>query len=98
MVSPFEAMWGQKPNLHNLCLFGCKSQVYILDTVWEKLESKTKDCIFLGYTGGEKTKVFNYMAIKKWFVLQDVMVESMRLDLELVVGSFFGYQSKKQYH
>lgn len=24
-ISLFEAMWGQKPNLHNLPLFGCKS-------------------------------------------------------------------------
>lgn len=48
-ISPFEAMWGQKPNLHNLPLFRCKSHVHILDTLKGKLDPKTKDCIFLEY-------------------------------------------------
>lgn len=45
-MSSFEAMWGQKPNLHNLPLFGCKLQVHVLDTGRGKLDPKTKDCIF----------------------------------------------------
>jgi hypothetical protein len=58
----FEAMWGHKPNLHNLPLFGCKSQVHVLDTLRRKLNPKMKDCIFLGYAEGLKASVFERVA------------------------------------
>lgn len=63
MVSPFEAMWRQKSNLHNLSLIGYKSQVHITDNLQRKLYPKTKDYIFLGYAEGVKAEVFEHVAI-----------------------------------
>lgn len=57
-ISPFKVMLEQKPNLHNLPLFGCKSVVHILDTLRGKLDPKTKDYIFLGYAERVKARVF----------------------------------------
>jgi transposase InsO family protein len=84
-VSPFKAMWGQKPNLYDLFLFGCKSQVHIHDTLTGKLNPKTKDCIFLGYAKGVKVGVFEGMAIVQQFVSRDTVVRSVRLNSERIV-------------
>lgn len=61
-MSPFKGMWGQKANLHNSPLFGCRSQVHIFDTLREKLDPTTKDYIFLGYAKGVKARVFEHVA------------------------------------
>jgi hypothetical protein len=68
MVSPFEAMWGQKPNFHNLPLFGCKFQVHISNTLHRKLDAQMKDNIFLEYAEGVKAGVFNHVASGQRFV------------------------------
>lgn len=91
MVSPFEAMWGQKPNLQDLPLFGCKLQVHVLDTLYWKLNPKTKDCIFLEYVEEVKAKIFKYVATSQRFVLQDAIVKNVRLNLKLVVEPSLGY-------
>lgn len=79
MISSFEAMWRQKPNLCNLFLFGCKAQVYILDDLCRKLNAKIKDCIFLGYAEGVKARVFEHLALGQQYILQDAIVKSVRL-------------------
>lgn len=88
-------MWGQIPNLHNLLLFGFKSHVHILDTLRGKLDPKTKDYIFLGYTEGVKVGVFEYVATSERLVLRDVVVRSVRLNLEQIAGSSPRYEGKK---
>jgi hypothetical protein len=94
-MSLFEAMWGEKPNLHNLPLFGCKSQVHVLDTPRGKLDPKTEDCIFLGYAEGVKARVFEHVATSQWFVLRDAVVGSVRLDSEPIARGSLEYQGKR---
>lgn len=77
MVSSFEAISGQKPNLYNLPLFGCKLHVHISDTLQGKFDPKIKDCIFLGYAEGVKAKIFEHVATCQRFVLRDAIVKSM---------------------
>jgi hypothetical protein len=93
-MSPSKAMWGQKPNLHNLSLFGCSSQVHVLDTLRGKLDPKTKDCIFLGYAEGVKAGVFEHVAIGQRFVSRDAVVGSVRLNSEPIVGEPYAHQGK----
>lgn len=94
MVSPFEEMKGQKLNLLNLSLFGCKLQVHVPNTFQRKLDSKTKGFIFLGYMEEVKAGVFKHVATGQQFVLQDTIVKSMKLNSKLIVGPCLKYQSK----
>jgi hypothetical protein len=93
-MSPFEAMWGQKPNLHNLHLFGCSSQVHVPDTLRGKLDPKTKDCIFLGYAEGVKADVFEHVATGQRFVSRDAIVGSVRFNSEPIAGGPPAHQGK----
>lgn len=93
-TSPFEAMWGQKPNLHNLPIFGCKLQVHISDTLREKLNPKTKDCIFLEYAKGVKGGVFEYVATSERFVLRETIIRSVRLNFKSIARLSPRYQGK----
>lgn len=76
MTWPFKVMWGQKPNLNNLPLFGCKAHVYILDVFCGKLDAKTKDYIFLGYAEGVKAWVFLAIDAK-----QDMEIKQLDVNL-----------------
>jgi hypothetical protein len=48
--TPEEAFSGKKPNLSNLKVFGAKALVYIPKQLRKKLDGKTKECIFMGYS------------------------------------------------
>lgn len=89
-------MWRQKPNLHNLPLFRCKSEVHEPNTLREKLDPKTKECIFLGYAEGVKAGVFEHVVTCQRFVSRDDVVESVRLNSESIVGGSSTCQGKSQ--
>lgn len=88
-------MWGQKSNLHNFLVFGCKPQVHIPHTFREKLDPKTKDCIFFGYMEGIKVGVFKPVAIGKRFVSHNAIAGSVRLNSKPIARSSLGYQGKR---
>lgn len=96
MESPFKAIWGQKPNLHNLPLFRCKSQVHVPHIVRGKLDPKTKECIFLEYAEEEKADVFEHVATNQRFVSHDAIVGSMRLNSKPIAGGPPTCQDKNQ--
>jgi hypothetical protein len=52
MMSPFEALRSQKPDLRQLPLFGAMAIVHVPDEMHGKLEAKSKDCICLGFAAG----------------------------------------------
>jgi hypothetical protein len=88
---PFKAMWGHKPNLHNLPLFTYKSQVHDPNTLRRKLDRKTKDCIFLGYAKGVEARDFKHVANGQQFVSCDAIVGSVRLNSQAIAGGSLGY-------
>lgn len=94
-MSPFEAMWGHKPNLYNLPLFGWRSQVHVPETLRGKLDPKTKDCIFFGYAEGVKARIFKNVATSQRFVLRDAVVRSMRFNSKPIIRGLLGYQGKR---
>lgn len=94
IMSPFKAMWGQKPNLHNLPLFKCKSQVHVPDTLRRKLDPKAKECIFLGYAEGVKGGVFKHVATGQRFVSHDSVVGNVRLNFEPIARGSPTHQGK----
>lgn len=88
-------MWGQKSNLYNLLLFGYKSQVHISNTLREKLDLKTKNCIFLGYAEGVKVGVFKHVTTGQRFVLHDAIDGSVRLNSKPITKFSPKYQGKR---
>ena len=47
-VTPFKALNGSKPAVHNLKVFGCKSFSHIPKENRRKLDAKAIKCIFIG--------------------------------------------------
>lgn len=77
-------------------MFGCRSQIHVLDTLREKLDPKTKECIFLGYAEGVKVGVLEHVAIGQRFVLCDAVVGSMRLNSKPIAGGSLAYHGKNK--
>ena len=50
----YEAFTGEKPNLNNLCRFGCIAFAHVPKNKRKKLDSKARKCILLRY--GPRTK------------------------------------------
>ena len=53
-MTPFEALTGERPNVEHLKTFGCVAYAHIPKDERQKLDSKARKCIFLGY--GTDTK------------------------------------------
>ena len=51
---PFEAWTDKRPNVEHLRIFGCTAYAHILKDKRQKLDSKARKCILLGY--GTETK------------------------------------------
>lgn len=70
--TPFEIMFGKKPNYNHLRVFGCLA--YVLKTRKEsKFDERRRACIFLGYPLGQKGyKVYDLLT-KDIYVSRDVV-------------------------
>ena len=53
-VTPYEAWTKRKPDLRHLRIFGCKALVRIPTAFRKKLDSKSKECIFVGFSDNMK--------------------------------------------
>ena len=47
--TPYQLLYGRKPNVSNLRIFGCRAYPFIFDQRQRKLDDKTYEGIFLGY-------------------------------------------------
>lgn len=54
MKSPYELMFGEKPSIKHLRVFGYICYVHILDSQRSKLDAKARKCIFVGYDERKK--------------------------------------------
>ena len=52
--TPYKAVYGEKPNVGHLKVFGCSAYSYIPKDEGQKLDSKACKCIFLEYSGNRK--------------------------------------------
>ena len=55
--TPFKAYTGNKPSIAHLQIFGCKAYVHVLQEKHQKLDKKTLECIYLGYSEHKKAFV-----------------------------------------
>ena len=49
-ITPYKSFYGVKPSLANLRIFGCKAYVHIPDEKRRKLDAKSLECVFIGFT------------------------------------------------
>jgi len=48
MRSPYELLYGEKPTVKHLRIFGCNCYVHVPESQRRELEAKAKKCIFVG--------------------------------------------------
>ena len=54
MLSPFECLFGTKPDLTSLKIFGCKAFASTLVANRKKLDPQARECVYLGVKPGTK--------------------------------------------
>jgi hypothetical protein len=72
-VTPFEALYGSKPAVNNLKVFGCKDFAHIPKENRGKLDTKATKCIFIGYCSEFKAYKLFDPATHKVFASRDVL-------------------------
>ena len=70
--TPFECLFGRRPDISQLKVFGCVSYVHISDSQRRKLEAKAHKAIFVGYPPGVKGYKLYDLEKKKFVTGQDV--------------------------
>jgi hypothetical protein len=72
-VTPFEALYGSKPVVHNLKVSRCKAFAHIPKENRRKLDAKSIKCIFIGYCYEFKAYKLFDPATHKVFSSRDVL-------------------------
>jgi hypothetical protein len=72
-ITPFEALYGSKPAVHNLKVFGYKDFSHIPKENRKKLDAKAIKCIFIGYYSEFKAYRLFDPSTHKLFVSRDVL-------------------------
>ena len=70
--TPFECLFGRKPDISNLRVFGYVSYVHIPDKQRRKLDAKSHKAIFVGYPPGVKGYKLYDLEKKNFVVSRDV--------------------------
>jgi len=70
--TPFEALYGYKPIVKHLRIFGYKEFAHIPKEDRKKLESKAMKCSFIGYHSSYKAYILFNPSTHKIFVSRDV--------------------------
>jgi hypothetical protein len=71
--NPFEILYGYKPDVNNLRVFGSTSFVHILKDARKKLDAKSIKCVFIGYCTDKKTYKLFDPSSHKLFASRDVV-------------------------
>ena len=70
--TPFQRLFGRRPNISNLRVFGCVSYVHVPDSQRRKLDAKAHRAIFVGYPPGVKGYKLYDLEKKKFIVSRNV--------------------------
>jgi hypothetical protein len=78
-ATPFEALNGSKPAVHNLKVFWCKAFAHIPKENGRKLDAKSIKCIFIGYCYEFKAYKLFDPATHKVFASRDVLFHEQKI-------------------
>ena len=70
--TPFQRLFGRRPDISNLRVFGCVSYIHVPDSQRRKLDAKAHRAIFVGYPPGVKGYKLYDLEKKKFIVSRNV--------------------------
>ena len=76
-MTPFERLYGYKPNVGHMKVFGCIAYVHVPDEKRRKLEPKAHKCIFIGYSQEKKAYKCYDPSTRESLVSRDVIFDEM---------------------
>ena len=100
-VEPYEKWFGTKPDVSNLCNFGCRAIVHVPREKRKKLDAKSNNCVFVGYPGHKKGDKFYESVTRSMVISRDVnflenqLLKDSFLITELSGGEEFSSQQKQ---
>ena len=80
--TPFEILFGKKPDIYNFKIFGCEAYAHIPKDERRKLDSKSLKCVFLGY--GNNIKGYRLFDLNRERIIfsRDVIFNEMKFNFE----------------
>ena len=81
-MTPFEAWMGEKPGVEHLRIFGCVAYAHVAKEERKKLDSKTRECVFLGYGAERKGYRLHDPKRTKVFHSRDVVFNEKKRGIE----------------
>ena len=70
--TPYECLFGKKPDISHLRVLGCKCYVHIPNSNRQKLDQKSYEAIFIGYPDGTKGYKVYDIAKNRFMISRDV--------------------------
>ena len=86
-VSPFEKLFHHPPSYHFLKTFGCAYFPLILDSKLNKLQPKSKKCVFIGYVVDYKSYQCYDPVTNKVYIRRHVFFHEHEFSYRSLVGS-----------
>jgi hypothetical protein len=74
-MTPYECFNGKKPDVSNFKVFGCKAYMHVPKETRKKWDSKTKKCIFVGYSISSKGYRLYDPKTRKLHISRDVLFD-----------------------
>ena len=100
-TTPYEMWYGHLPRVKHFRVFGCTCYALILAHLRNKLEARSRKCIFLGYSTTSKAYRLYDEENKKIVLSRDVIFLEFEKDahsIEKQLSHLDRFQSKKFYH
>jgi hypothetical protein len=95
-VTPYERMFGQKPDVSNLRVFGCIAFKHIPDAKRRKLDKKSSKCVFVGYPEGTKGYKLYDLEKKSFVRSRDIVFQERTFhDFKLKENSEFYHEDNR---
>ena len=88
-LTPHEKFTGKKPDLSNVCTFGCKVFVHINNPKMGKLDTRAVEGVLLGYGKNTKGWIINVPSTKKTIISQNIefFKKINKLPIKVSIGS-----------
>ena len=87
--TPYECMFGVKPNVSSLKIFGCIAHVHIDSQARKKFDMKSRKAIFVGYPEGTKGFKLYDPVVKRFLCSRDVIFDERK---------FYDFKEKELSH